>query len=193
MSIGQRTENLSRRDFLKISGSALGAAALAGCVPSALTATPVPPTAAPAPAAPASAAVPVHIEWQQTKCSNCLSCVVVCSERHTGTSAPSRARIRILVDLLTDNVVTAQYCRQCADAPCAEVCPEEAITFGGTMRAWLVDEKKCVACGACVDACPYQAIVVDPVTDTAAKCDLCDGLVRCVEICPTQALVLLSA
>jgi Fe-S-cluster-containing hydrogenase component 2 len=137
--------------------------------------------------------IPHHIEWNKVLCSNCMSCVVVCSERHTGTSTPSRARIRILVDLLLDNDVTAQYCRQCADAPCAEACPEEAITFDRTVRAWLVDEERCLACGVCVDVCPYEAIVVDPVTDTAAKCDLCSGAVRCVEICPPKALVLVGA
>ena len=136
---------------------------------------------------------PIHIEWDKVLCSNCLSCVVVCAERHTGTSAPSRARIRIQVDLLLGNDVTAQYCRQCEDAPCAEACPEEAIAFDGSVRAWLVDEEKCLACAACVDACPYEAIVVDPVTDTAVKCDLCGGAVRCVEICPPKALVLVEA
>jgi len=133
-----------------------------------------------------------HIEWDKAKCSNCMSCVVVCSERHTGMSVPSRARIRIFVDLLTDNDVTAQYCRQCVDAACADACPEEAIAFDAATRAWLVDEEKCIACAACVDACTYQAIQLDPVTDVATKCDLCGGLVRCVEICPPKALLLVN-
>ena len=133
-----------------------------------------------------------HLQWEMLLCSNCMSCVVVCAERHTGTSSPSRARIRIQVDLLVDNDVTAQYCRQCDDAPCAGVCPEEAIAYDEQFRAWLVDEERCQACGACVDACPYQAIIADPVTDKAAKCDLCRGAVRCAEICPTKALALVA-
>jgi anaerobic carbon-monoxide dehydrogenase iron sulfur subunit len=137
--------------------------------------------------------IPAHIEWEKEKCSNCLSCVVVCSERHTGTSTPSRAHIRITVDLLLDNDISARYCRQCVDAACAEACPEDAIAFDETVRAWLVDEESCMTCGACVDACPYEAIVIDPVTDTAAKCDLCGGAVRCVEICPPGALWLVRA
>jgi len=115
-----------------------------------------------------------------------MSCVVVCAERHTGTSAPARARIRILADLLGN--VDARYCRQCEDASCAAVCPEEAIAFDETIHAWLVNEEKCLACGLCVEACPYEAIVLDPVTDKATKCDLCLGAVHCVEICPTKAL-----
>ncbi len=135
------------------------------------------------------AVIPVHIDWDRARCSDCMSCVVVCSERHTGTSAPSRARLRILVDLLTGDV-TAEYCRQCADAECAAVCPEEAIAFDAVTRAWLVDGDSCLACAACEDACPYHAIQADPLTGIAAKCDLCGGDVRCVEICPTGALSL---
>lgn len=137
--------------------------------------------------------LPLHIEWIEQKCSNCLSCVVVCAERHTGMSAPSRARIRIFVDLLTDNKVSAEYCRQCVEgdlAPCAEACPEEAIAYSEAVRAWLVDEEKCMACAACVDACPYGAIQVDTVTDKATKCDLCGGLTRCIQVCAPKALYL---
>ncbi len=137
--------------------------------------------------------LPIHIEWIEQKCSNCLSCVVVCAERHTGMSAPSCARIRVQVDLLTDNKVSAFYCRQCEDAACAEACPEGAIAFDEIVRAWLVDDEKCMACAACVDACPYEAIVMDPQTDTAVKCDLCGGLVRCVEVCAPGALSVVGA
>jgi Fe-S-cluster-containing hydrogenase component 2 len=136
---------------------------------------------------------PVHIEWDKIKCSNCMLCAVVCSERHTGTSAPSRAHIRIIVDLLANRDVTSQYCRQCQDADCAAACPEDAIMFDAQIRAWVVHEESCLACGACVVACPYEAVVMDPETNVASKCDLCEGAVRCVEICATNALVLASA
>lgn len=53
-----QTKNMTRRDFLKVSGAVVGAAALAGCAQPAPT--PVPPTAALAPTpAPAAAAGPV--------------------------------------------------------------------------------------------------------------------------------------
>jgi carbon-monoxide dehydrogenase iron sulfur subunit len=130
---------------------------------------------------------PSRIDWDKAKCTNCMSCVVVCSERHTGTSAPSRSHIRIRVDLLKGDYA-AEYCRQCQDAPCAAACPSEAIVFDGAVRAWRVDESLCVACGACVEACSYHAIILDPVTDLASKCDLCLGAWRCVETCAPNAL-----
>jgi Fe-S-cluster-containing hydrogenase component 2 len=130
---------------------------------------------------------PTRIVWDKERCSNCLSCVVVCAERHTGTSAPGRAHIRLSVDLMTGAYV-ATYCRHCDDAPCAAACPVEAIRFDDELGIWRVDDELCISCAVCVEACTYGAIQMDPVTSLAAKCDLCLGAVRCVEICPTQAL-----
>ena len=127
--------------------------------------------------------------WDQVLCSSCMSCVVVCAERHTGTSAPSRSHIRITLGTF-DGQVSAEYCRQCVGAACAAACPVEAISFDDELHFWRVDVALCISCGDCVDACPFQAIRLDGVTGVAAKCDLCLGTVRCVEICPTQALIL---
>ena len=134
---------------------------------------------------------PAAIHWDKKKCTDCLSCVVVCAERHTGMSAPSRSRIRMLVDLLGGDH-TAEYCRQCKKAPCVDACPEEAIQFDEQLRAWLVDEGLCTGCGLCIEACPFDAIWLDQSTGLATKCDLCLGAVRCVEICPANALVVLG-
>ena len=130
---------------------------------------------------------PVRIHWSKNLCTGCVSCVIVCSERHTGMSAPSRARIQVLVDPLGDDLA-AKYCRQCRTASCAEACPEDAIQYNATIRAWLVDNGLCTGCGLCVEACPFEAIRLDPTTSTAIKCDLCMGATWCVEVCPAKAL-----
>jgi molybdopterin-containing oxidoreductase family iron-sulfur binding subunit len=46
-------------------------------------------------------------------------------------------------------------CNHCEDPPCARVCPTTAtyITDDGIV---LVDDKKCIGCGACITACPYK-------------------------------------
>ena len=130
---------------------------------------------------------PVRIRWDKKACTGCLSCVVVCSERHFGMSAPSRARIQVLVDPLGGEL-DARWCRQCKNAECAEACPENAIEYDEELRAWLVDDELCIGCGLCVEACPFEAIRLDPFTDIAIKCDLCKGATRCVEICPANAI-----
>ncbi len=52
---------------------------------------------------------------------------------------------------VTDN------CRKCLAHPCSIVCPVNAITIGEE-RA-IIDQEKCINCGKCLQACPYNAIV----------------------------------
>ena len=60
----------------------------------------------------------------------------------------------------------------------------------------LVDEKRCIGCGYCVQACPYGSRFIHPVTHTASKCTLCyhrltRGLTTaCVQACPVEARLL---
>ncbi len=49
-------------------------------------------------------------------------------------------------------------CRGCLLHACQESCPKDAITFDKDLHA-KVDEKKCIECGKCVNACPYGAII----------------------------------
>lgn len=52
-----------------------------------------------------------------------------------------------------------------------------------------IDKELCVGCGACVDACPVQALtIVDgKVTVEEATCVDCGA---CVSVCPVEALSL---
>ena len=57
------------------------------------------------------------------------------------------------------------------------------------------DSSRCIGCKACLQACPYDAIYVDPATHTAAKCNYCMHRVErglepaCVAMCPQHAIV----
>jgi formate-dependent nitrite reductase membrane component NrfD/ferredoxin len=56
------------------------------------------------------------------------------------------------------------------------------------------DSDACIGCKACMQACPYDAIYLDPETKTAAKCHYCGhrtdvGLEpACVVVCPTHSI-----
>jgi carbon-monoxide dehydrogenase iron sulfur subunit len=113
--------------------------------------------------------------------------MIVCSERHTGASSLTCARIRIDVDMLSSDL-DAHYCRQCKKAPCAQACPEEAIRLHVDTGAWLVDEELCTGCGRCVEACPFHAVEIGLDHGRAVKCDLCGGRAWCVQSCPPAAL-----
>lgn len=87
-----------------------------------------------------------------------------------------------------------KLCNHCKNAPCTQVCPVSA-TFTTKEGAVIVDADRCVGCGYCIQACPYGARYMHPVTHTADKCSFCyhrvtKGLLpACVEVCPTQARV----
>jgi len=57
-------------------------------------------------------------------------------------------------------------CRGCFARPCLANCPKEAIVFVNG-RA-IIDEKRCINCGKCLDVCPFHAVVHVPVPCEAA-------------------------
>ncbi|MHB1980991.1 MAG: 4Fe-4S dicluster domain-containing protein [Sulfobacillus sp.] len=77
---------------------------------------------------------------------------------------------------------------------CVEICPTGALF---TRKDGIVDfdDAKCIGCKACLAACPYDAIYIDPIEDTAAKCNFCAHRVdtgmlpACVVVCPEEAIV----
>ncbi|EQB62717.1 MAG: hypothetical protein RBG1_1C00001G0296 [candidate division Zixibacteria bacterium RBG-1] len=87
-----------------------------------------------------------------------------------------------------------KLCNQCANPPCVQVCPVGA-TFSTEEGVVLVDEKRCIGCRYCIQACPYGARYLHPTKKTADKCTFCyhrieKGLLpACVEVCPTQARI----
>ncbi len=64
-----------------------------------------------------------------------------------------------------------------------------------------VDEKLCAACGACVKACPYQAIAIEEIRDrkgnfikntSRVNPGLCMGCGTCVAVCPSKSIDLIG-
>jgi formate-dependent nitrite reductase membrane component NrfD len=57
------------------------------------------------------------------------------------------------------------------------------------------DTSRCIGCKACIQACPYDAIYIDPEEHVAEKCNFCAhrvdvGLLpACVVVCPTESLI----
>ena len=57
----------------------------------------------------------------------------------------------------TDQYKVSNYCQNCLAASCQKVCPKEAISFRNNRS--YIDLDKCIRCGKCAKACPYNAIV----------------------------------
>ena len=69
-------------------------------------------------------------------------------------------------------VVSTSNCRGCFARPCVYSCPKNAITVTGGQS--VIDNAKCIKCGRCISACPYNAIVKTTVP--------------CEEVCPVNAI-----
>jgi len=94
-------------------------------------------------------------------------------------------------------------CFHCNSANCLNVCPEKAIM---KKDDWIViDQDKCIGCGACVNACVYKVPEISEINhvndagqkilkrDKSHKCNACTLNVRdipaCVFVCPTDSLL----
>ncbi|SLM32439.1 4Fe-4S ferredoxin iron-sulfur binding domain protein [Desulfamplus magnetovallimortis] len=80
-------------------------------------------------------------------------------------------------------------CNHCENAYCMNVCPAKAYERDKNGYV-LINAKKCVRCGICVEYCPENLIYIDPITKKAVKCDMCNGDPTCVKACPTGAIEL---
>lgn len=128
------------------------------------------------------------------KCMNCGACVLGCQQRNTVSYGYFRNWVREAPSKRHASGKGYQPggCMQC-DAPlCVDACPTMA-TWKGTDGVIIIDPERCIGCGACLAACPYDARYRDPVRGTADKCDYCAstralGLPpACVQLCPTKA------
>lgn len=85
-------------------------------------------------------------------------------------------------------------CNHCTDAPCVKICPTSAL-FTRDDGIVDFDTDRCIGCKSCMQACPYDALYIDPATNTAQKCNYCAHRVdvglepACVVVCPEQAII----
>jgi Fe-S-cluster-containing dehydrogenase component/formate-dependent nitrite reductase membrane component NrfD len=85
-------------------------------------------------------------------------------------------------------------CNHCSHPPCVNICPTSAMHRrpDGIVD---FDSDACIGCKACIQACPYDAIHLDPSSHTAAKCHFCAHRVdvglepACVVVCPEHAII----
>ena len=85
-------------------------------------------------------------------------------------------------------------CNHCSDAPCVAICPTRALY---RRKDGIVDfdTDRCIGCKSCMQACPYDALYIDPGENTAQKCNYCVHRVEvglepaCVVVCPEQSII----
>lgn len=120
-------------------------------------------------------------------CTGCQSCQVACSFWKLRVMNPALSRIVIEKKEL-EGLFLPMVCRQCNDAICAQVCPNQAIVLNQTIGIWEIDSSSCSGCGLCVEACPYNGIHLNSENSIAEKCDLCGGNPQCIRFCTPGAI-----
>jgi Fe-S-cluster-containing hydrogenase component 2 len=124
-------------------------------------------------------------------CRDCQACMLVCSLYHDGENNPRLSRVQVSKDM-ANYVFDIHVCQHCDPPECMLVCPADAIRLNEQGVA-ILHFDDCIHCGACQDACPYQAIFYYQTMERYLKCDLCQGRSvgpACVQICPVGAIVL---
>ncbi len=85
-------------------------------------------------------------------------------------------------------------CNHCSNPPCVRICPTEAM-YQRADGIVEFDSDACIGCKACMQACPYDAIHIDPESGTASKCHFCSHRTEiglepaCVVVCPEHAII----
>ncbi|MBI5622407.1 MAG: 4Fe-4S dicluster domain-containing protein [Elusimicrobia bacterium] len=205
---------LPRRDFLKLTASALLTAAAAAA------------------AAPVAWAEKFYREppWRRKKpywgfcvdiekCIGCGRCVDACKTENDVPREPFYVRTwveryiirkdnEIKIDspnggmdgyppvenpeTVAKSFFVPKLCNLCENSPCVQVCPVGA-TFKTEDGVVLIDRKYCIGCRYCIQACPYGTRYFHPILQVADKCSVCYHRLRrgkvtaCVEACPTGA------
>lgn len=158
------------------------------------------------------------------RCVACNSCVVGCKVENNlpmgmfynrvvnegGENPDSPSGTYGLGDLKMSTYTMA--CQHCTAPACEAVCPTGATYIDEETSLVLVDNEKCIGCGLCQEACPYDVRRLQEdepeyftdfniggegapthVKGTMEKCTFCHhrvvkgGQPFCVEVCPARA------
>lgn len=129
-------------------------------------------------------------------CIGCHACTVACKAEHLVPIGVNRTWVKYIERGEYPNVARnfqVTRCNHCVDAPCVTICPTSAL-FSREDGIVDFDNRRCIGCKSCTQACPYDALYIDPNTHTAAKCNFCAHRIdqglnpSCVNICPEQAI-----
>lgn len=144
---------------------------------------------------------PLPVRWakviDQTRCIGCHACTTACKSENVVPLGVTRTYVKhvdvgVFPQARRAHQVTR--CNQCADAPCVTACPTTAM-FKRADGIVDFDKSICIGCKACMAACPYDAIFINPEDHSAEKCNFCAHRIdmglepACVVVCPVEAIL----
>lgn len=144
--------------------------------------------------------------FDSTRCTGCRTCEMACNDYNDLTDSISYRKVYDVegggFEVAEDGTcTTTSYvyhvslgCQHCNDPACTQVCPTGAMHKDPETGLVSVDSAKCIGCGYCHMACPYNVPTVDRSKGHSVKCDGCASRVAegknpiCVDACPLRAL-----
>ena len=151
------------------------------------------------------------------RCTGCMTCVIACKQENLTRPDIWWNKILEIETSSPDRINYVRFgCMHCNDPPCIKACSTKAI-YKRNDGIVLIDHKKCMGKGDCINACPYGVIGINPKEDyfpdqkppyldevdphrihppgKASTCTLCAHRIdlgrepACVEGCPSKAMV----
>ncbi len=129
-------------------------------------------------------------------CIGCHACTVACKSEHDVPLGVNRTWVKYIETGSFPDVArkfNVMRCNQCDDAPCMTICPTSAL-FRSDNGVVDFQDDDCIGCKSCMNACPYDALYINPETNTAHKCNMCNHRLEvglepsCQIVCPTEAI-----
>src|SRR5215471_14995484 len=131
------------------------------------------------------------------KCIGCHACTVACKTENHVPLTVNRTWVKYVEKgefPNTRRVFQVTRCNHCENPPCVTICP---VTAMYQRKDGIVDfsSERCIGCKACMQACPYDSIYIEPEAGTAAKCHFCAHRTEvglepsCVVVCPEHAII----
>ena len=185
--------DLTRRQFLKLSGKSLAGLALSSTLLQLCGTT----QAEVDSGAVSTWALPQGLlVVNAAKCTGCQRCEINCTLVNDGEVSSYMSRVKMTRKLfLADDGQSglhswnyryyADTCKQCKDPACGNACPVGAIYADETTGIRKVNEDKCVGCGLCAQACPWHMPTIHPEKKKSTKCIACGA---CAAGCIAGAL-----
>ena len=134
--------------------------------------------------------------YNQNACSGCRACQTSCKDRNDLKVGQLYRHVRTFETGVYPTATMYHYagtCNHCDNPACVRVCPTAAMQKAedGTVQH---DDDRCIGCGSCKLACPYDVPVMLDDLGIVGKCDACKpfrdrGLNPvCVDACNMRAL-----
>ena len=132
------------------------------------------------------------------KCIGCHACSIACKAEHEIPVGVNRCWVKTVEQGTfpdTRRFFFPVLCNQCDRRAVRHASARPTRSSSAATASSICNGDSCIGCRACMEACPYDQLFIDPNTHTAEKCNFCANRVEnkllpaCVSVCPTECRI----